>query len=46
VSEHGIAPGAAMDERTSRNNKITALVLASIVAVFFFGIMLKYLLLR
>ncbi len=35
-----------MDDQTSRNNKITALVLASIVAVFFFGIMLKYLLLR
>jgi hypothetical protein len=35
-----------MDQRTSRNNRTTALVLASIVAVFFFGIMLKYLLLR
>jgi hypothetical protein len=31
---------------TVRNNRITALVLASIVAVFFFGIILKYLLLR
>jgi hypothetical protein len=46
VSEHGTVAVAAMDERTSRNNKITALVLVSIVAVFFFGIMLKYLLLR
>jgi hypothetical protein len=35
-----------MDQHTARNNRITALVLASIVAVFFFGIMLKYLLLR
>jgi hypothetical protein len=35
-----------MDQQTTRNNRITALVLASIVAVFFFGIMLKYLLLR
>jgi hypothetical protein len=35
-----------MDERTARNNRATALVLASIVAMFFFGIMLKYLLLR
>jgi hypothetical protein len=35
-----------MDQQTSRNNKITALVLASLVAMFFFGIMLKYLLLR
>jgi hypothetical protein len=35
-----------MNQQTTRNNKITALVLASIVAVFFFGIMLKYLLLR
>ena len=31
---------------TSRNNRRTALVLLSIVAVFFFGIMLKYLLLK
>jgi hypothetical protein len=36
----------AMDERTARNNRVTALVLASIVAMFFFGIMLKYLLLK
>jgi hypothetical protein len=35
-----------MDDETSRNNKMTALVLASIVAVFFFGIILKYLLLK
>jgi hypothetical protein len=35
-----------VDQQTSRNNRITALVLASIVAMFFFGIMLKYLLLR
>ena len=35
-----------VDERTSRSNRITALVLASVVAAFFFGIMLKYLLLR
>jgi hypothetical protein len=35
-----------MDQQTSRNNRNTALVLASIVAVFFFGIMVKYLLLR
>ena len=35
-----------MDERIARNNRITALVLASIVAMFFFGIMLKYLLLK
>ncbi len=31
---------------TSRNNRRTALVLFSIAAVFFFGIMLKYLLLK
>ncbi len=35
-----------MDEPTSRNNRMTALVLVSIVAVFFFGIVLKYILLR
>jgi hypothetical protein len=35
-----------MDEPTSRSNKSTGLVLLSIVAVFFFGIMLKYILLR
>jgi hypothetical protein len=37
---------ANMDDQTSRNNKVTAVVLATIVAAFFFGIMLKYLLLR
>ena len=31
---------------TSRNNRWTALVLLLIAAVFFFGIMLKYLLLK
>ena len=31
---------------TSRSNRRTALVLLAIVAVFFFGIMLKYLLLK
>jgi hypothetical protein len=35
-----------MDDQTSRNNRHTALILASIVAVFFFGIMLKYVLLK
>ena len=36
----------AMDEQTARNNRATALVLASIVAVFFVGIIVKYLLLK
>jgi len=31
---------------TARNNRNTALVLASIVAVFFVGIILKYVLLK
>ena len=35
-----------LPEATSRNNRRTALVLLSIVALFFFGIMLKYLLLK
>ena len=35
-----------LPEATSRNNRRTARVLLSIVAVFFFGIMLKYLLLK
>ena len=35
-----------MNDETARNNKVTALVLASIVAVFFVGIILKYLLLK
>ena len=35
-----------LPEATSRNNRRTALVLLSIAALFFFGIMLKYLLLR
>ena len=35
----------APPEATSRNNRRTALVLLAIVGVFFFGIMLKYLLL-
>ena len=30
-------------ERVARNNRITAAVLWGIVAVFFFGIMVKYL---
>jgi hypothetical protein len=38
-------PGPVSAE-TARNNRITALVLASIVAVFFVGIILKYLLLK
>lgn len=42
---NGNAP-ASMDNQTARNNRITALVLASIVAMFFFGIMLKYFLLK
>jgi hypothetical protein len=37
---------AYVGDQNSRNNKTTALILASIVAVFFFGIMLKYLLLK
>jgi hypothetical protein len=41
-----VTRGANMDEPTSRNNRSTALVLLSIVAVFFFGIMLKYILLK
>ena len=36
----------ALPEATSRNNRRTALVLLSIAAVFFFGIMLKYLMLK
>ena len=36
----------ALPEATSRSNRRTALLLLSIVAVFFFGIMLKYLLLK
>ena len=36
----------ALPEPTSRNNRRTALVLLSIAALFFFGIMLKYLLLK
>ena len=35
-----------LPEATLRNNRRTALVLLSIVALFFFGIMLKYLLLK
>ena len=35
-----------MNDETARNNRTTALVLASIVAVFFLGIILKYLLLK
>ena len=35
-----------LPEATSRNNRRTALLLLSIAALFFFGIMLKYLLLR
>ena len=36
---------AMLPEATSRCNRRTALVLLSIAAVFYFGIMLKYLLL-
>ena len=36
----------ALPEATSRNNRRTALVLLSIAALFFFGIMLKYLLFK
>ena len=36
----------ALPEAISRNNRRTALVLLSIAALFFFGIMLKYLLLK
>ena len=36
----------ALPEATSRSNRRTAFVLLGIVAVFFFGIMLKYLLLK
>ena len=36
----------ALPEATSRNNRRTALVVLSIVALFFFGIMLKYQLLK
>ena len=36
----------ALPEATSRNNRRTALLLLSIVALFFFGIMLKYQLLK
>ena len=36
----------ALPDATTRNNRRTALVLLSIAAVFFFGIMLKYLLLK
>ena len=36
----------ALPEAISRNNRRTALVLLSVVALFFFGIMLKYLFLR
>ena len=36
----------AQPETTSRANRRTALVLLSIAAIFFFGIMLKYLLLK
>ena len=35
-----------LPEATLRNNRRTALVLLSIAAVFFFGIMLKFLLLK
>ena len=35
----------ALPETMSRNNRRTALLLLSIAALFFFGIMLKYLLL-
>ena len=35
-----------LPEQTSRNNRRTALVLLSIAALFFFGIMLKYLMLK
>ena len=36
----------ALPEAISRSNRRTALVLLLIVAAFFFGIMLKYLLLK
>ena len=36
----------ALPDQTSRNNRRTALLLLSIAALFFFGIMLKYLLLK
>ena len=36
----------ALPEEISRNNRRTALVLLSIAALFFFGIMLKYLMLK
>jgi hypothetical protein len=35
-----------VSRETARNNRITALVLASIVAVFFVGIILKYVMLK
>ena len=35
-----------LDRGHRTNNRITALVLASIALVFFFGIMLKYVLLK
>ena len=42
MSDQAIRGPRGDRERVARNNRITAAVLWGIVAVFFFGIMLKY----